>query len=122
MKHEKINVEDLTRRLRKTAAAKAPGEIAAAANVDPSRVTRFLNGEFRKMTPVLRRVCSSLSIPADEYLLDTPVSELPPDALLSLRKVVGRDPARAAAATQLLRSLEVLARDRRLRPSGKWKG
>jgi transcriptional regulator with XRE-family HTH domain len=119
MKHERVNVQKLTKRLRQAVGRKSPAEIAAAAKVDPSRVTRFLNGEFRKMTPVLKQVCSTLKIPVDEFLLDSPASELPPDILVSLRKIVGRNGERAAAATRLFRSLEVLVGDRRLRPSGK---
>lgn len=108
MKHDRVDVEKLTHHLRKAVGAKPAKEIAAAAKVDPSRVTRFLNGEFRKMTPVLKRLCESLKIRVDEFLIQTPASSLPPDILTSLRRIVGRDPVRATAATRLIRSLEVL--------------
>ena len=114
MKHDRVDIEKLTQRLRQAAGSKSPGEIAAEAKVDPSRVTRFLNGDFRKMTPVLRRLCGSLNIPVDKFLLEAPGRDLPSNVLSSLRKIVGRDPARAAAAIRLVRSLEVLASDRRL--------
>jgi len=117
MKHQRVNVRKLTQRLRQAVGRKSPVKIAAAAKVDPSRMTRFLNGEFRKMTPVLRQVCSTLKVPVDEFLLDAPASELPTEILVSLRRIVGRDPARAAAATRLLRSLEALTSGSRLRRS-----
>lgn len=115
MKHQRVNVRALTRRLQQAIGNKSPAEIAATAKVDPSRVTRFLNGEFRKMTPVLNKLCSTLKIPVNEFLLDVPPSGLAPAILLTLQRIVGRDPARAAAASRLLRSLEVLAGDQRLR-------
>lgn len=108
MKHERVDVEKLRHHLRKAVGAKPSREIAAAAKVDPSRVTRFLNGEFRKMTPVLKRLCASLKIRVDEFLIQRPAASLPPDILKSLRRIVGRDPVRAAAATRLIRSLELL--------------
>ena len=108
MKHELVNVQKLTRRLRQAAGGRSPAEIADAARVDRSRVTRFLNGEFRRMTPVLKKVCSTLQISVDEFLLDGLAPDLPPDILACLRKIVGRDPMRAAAATRLFRSLQAL--------------
>lgn len=122
MKHNRVDIGKLAQTMQRAAKGKLPAEIAAAAKVHPSRVTRFLNGEFKKVTPVLRRVCASLSVSVDKFLLDAPALDLPPDILSSLRRIVGRDPARAAAATRLLRSLEVLTGDRRLRGSRKGRG
>lgn len=122
MKHERVNVEKLTLRLRLAAGARGPAAIAAAAKVDPSRVTRFLNGDFRKMTPVLRQVCLTMRISADEFLLDAAASELPAQILVSLQRIIGQDPAREAAATRLFRSLESLANNRHLRPVNKGRG
>ena len=122
MKHERVNVIKLAQRLRQAVGIRPPAVIAAAAKVDPSRVTRFLNGDFRKLTPVLRQVCLTLKISVDEFLLDAPASELPTEILVSLRRIIGRDPARVAAATRLIRGLEGLTNNRHLKPLGKRKG
>jgi hypothetical protein len=109
MKHAKVNVSALARRLKRAAGGRSPTEIAKLAKVDVSRVTRFLNGDFKKMTPVLRRFCGSLRVPLKEFVLDSPASALPPEMLASWRRIVGQDSERAQAAGRLLRSLEVLA-------------
>lgn len=113
MKHKRVNVHKLTRRLRQAVGTRSSAEIAAAAKVHPSRVTRFLNGEFKKMTPVLQQVCLTLKIQVRDYLIDPSPQELPPDILASLRRIVGRDPTRAAAAGRLIRSLEALTSENR---------
>ncbi|MCL4784600.1 MAG: helix-turn-helix transcriptional regulator [Bryobacterales bacterium] len=110
LKYERVNVESLASRLRQAVGGKSRKEVAAAAKVDPSRVSRFLNGEFKIMTPALKRVCAALRISVEEFLLRAPPSELPADILTSLRRIVGRDPVRVAAAARLIRSLEVLTR------------
>lgn len=109
MRHQKVNIEKLARRLKRAAGATPPAEIARSANIDASRVSRFLNGDFKKLTPVLRRLCSSLAIPVEEFVLDSPASGLSPEMLGPLRRIVGRDPKKILAASRLLRSLEVLA-------------
>jgi len=115
MKHVRVNVERLAWRLRQAVGTKPLVEVAAAAKVHPSRVTRFLNGEFMRMTPVLKRVCSALNIPVEEFLEKVPAAELPPKILITLQRIVGHSPARAAAATRLLRSLESLTIDNPVR-------
>jgi len=109
MHHQSINVVTLTRRLKKAAGATPPAEIARSAKMDGSRVTRFLNGDFKKLTPVLRRLCASLGVPVENFLLDSPASGLSAEMLGPLRRIVGRDPKKILAASRLLRSLEVLA-------------
>jgi transcriptional regulator with XRE-family HTH domain len=108
MRHHRVNIEKLARRLKQAAGTKAPAEIARAAKIDPSRVTRFLNGDFKRVTPVLRRLCSSLKVPVEEFLLDSPALGLSAEVLGPLRRIVGRDPRRILAASRLLRSLEAL--------------
>jgi len=109
MHHQKINVEKLVRRLKRAAGATPPADIARSAKIDASRVSRFLNGDFKRLTPVLRRLCASLEIPVDEFVLDSPASGFSAEMLGPLRRIVGRDPKKILAASRLLRSLEVLA-------------
>src|SRR5688572_13471829 len=79
MRHQLVAIHKLTERLRQAARDKTHSEIAAAANVDPSRVSRFLNGEFKKMTPVLKKVCGALKISIDSFLLEEPRAALSDD-------------------------------------------
>ena len=108
MRHQRVNVERLARRLKMAIGSTPPAQIARAAKIDPSRITRFLNGDFRKMTPVLGRLCSSLNVPVDKFLIDPPASDFSAELLGPLRRIVGRDPKRIRVATRLLRSLEAL--------------
>ncbi|MGO9199165.1 MAG: hypothetical protein ACLQM8_01330 [Limisphaerales bacterium] len=109
MQHQRVNFEKLARRLKMAAGSRRAAEIARAAKIDRSRVTRFLNGDFKKLTPVLGRLCSSLGVPVEEFVVDSPAAGLPEEMLRPLRRIVGRDPKRMLAAGRLLRSLEVLA-------------
>jgi len=113
MHHKNVNVGKLVRRLKRAAGARTPGGIAKAAQIDASRVSRFLNGDFKRLTPVLRRLCSYLGVPVEEFVLDSSTSGLSPAMLEPLRRIVGRDPKKILAANRLLRSLEVLAAGRR---------
>ena len=108
MRHQRVNIEKLAQRLKRAAGKRTPAEIARAARIDPSRVTRFLNGDFKKVTPVLRRLCSMLKIPVEEFLLDSPALGLSAEVLDPLRRIVGRDQKRVLAASRLMRSLEAL--------------
>lgn len=113
MKHPRVKVKELTRTLAKAAGEKSPSEIAKVTGVHISRVGRFLTGDFTKLTPVLRQFCKRLGVACEPFLLEAPASGLSPEILDSLRRIVGRDPGRTAAARRLVRSLEVLTRARR---------
>lgn len=115
MQHQKVNVEKLTRRLKRAAGATPLAKIARSANVDASRVSRFLNGDFKKLTPVLRSLCSCLGVSVEEFVLKSPASSLSPAMLVPLRRIVGRDPKKILAVSRLLRNLEVLTLDGRCR-------
>ena len=112
MKHEAVDVKELTRCLKRAAGSKSPSEIAKSAKVEVSRVSKFLNGDFKKLTPPLSRLCASLGVKADEYLITAPPLKLSPEILGSLRKIIGRDARKMAAAAKLFRNLELLAANR----------
>jgi transcriptional regulator with XRE-family HTH domain len=108
-RHQNINVEKLARKLKKVVGTTPVKEVAKSAKIDVSRVSRFLNGDFKKLTPVLERLCFNLHIPLNEFLLDSLPPSLSPEILNSLQRIVGRDPKKILAARRLLRNLEVLA-------------
>jgi len=108
-RHQNINVGKLARKLKKVVGTTPVKEVAKSAKMDVSRVSRFLNGDFKKLTPVLERLCVNLRIPLNEFLLDSSPSTLSPEILNPLQRIVGRDPKKILAASRLLRSLEVLA-------------
>jgi hypothetical protein len=114
MHHPKVNTEALGASLKKAAAGKMPKDIARSAKIDPSRVTRFLNGDFKTLTPVLRKLCATLGVPVERYLLQ-PRDFMISEALLTpLYRIVGKDPKKIRAAARLLRCLETLTADRTL--------
>ncbi len=108
MHHQKVNVAELTRRLKRAAGAKPYAEIARSARIDPDRVTKFLNGNFKALTPVLASLCANLGISPQKFLLKSPPSALSEEMLTPLRRIVGSDAKKIKAATRLLRSLEAL--------------
>jgi transcriptional regulator with XRE-family HTH domain len=101
----------LAQRLKGAAGANSILEIARDSKVDPSRVSRFLNGEFKKLTPVLKKVCESLDVSPEDYLLDGSAPGITPETFDTLNRIVGRDPQKILAAARLLRSLEVLTQN-----------
>jgi hypothetical protein len=108
MKHHKINAEEISRRLKIAVGKRAVSEVAKTAKIDVSRVSRFLNGDFKKLTPVLRQLCNSVGISLRETSPDPRGRDLSPELLAPLRRIVGRDPDKIHAATRLLRSMEAL--------------
>lgn len=111
MTHQKVNVGKLVERLVKAANGKSPSELARSSGIDPSRITRFLNGDFKKLTPILKSLCENLDVQWVD-LLDPPASDICSELVASLSRIVGQDPNRIRATRGLLRSLEVLADNR----------
>jgi transcriptional regulator with XRE-family HTH domain len=116
-RHHNINVEKLVQRLKKAVGARSVSEIAKSAKIDNSRVSRFLNGDFKKLTPVLRRLCKTLHIPLNEFHQDATSSSLSPDIMKAMQRIVGRNPKKILAARKLLQNLEILAFNGRTRRS-----
>jgi DNA-binding Xre family transcriptional regulator len=117
VKHPRIDSVKLAQRLKRAAGASSVLEIAKKSKVDSSRVSRFLNGDFKKLTPVLSKVCESLEIRPGDYLLDGSASGVIPEIFDTLNRIVGRDPRKILAAARLLRSLEALTRNASRPPS-----
>ena len=109
MHHPKVNVEKLASSLKRAAGARPYAEIARSANIQASRVSKFLNGDFKAMTPSLERLCATLSVPPEKFLLNSPPSVFSAEMLNPLRRIVGNDPKKIRVANRFLRSLEALA-------------
>jgi len=108
MKHPKVNVTKLVERMKKAVGTTKPTDLAKKTNLDVTRISRFLNGDFKKVTPVLTKFCKSLGVQWND-LLDFPPTALSPELVASLRRIVGADPNRIRVTTRLIRTLEVLA-------------
>jgi len=87
-------------------------QIASKAGVEQSRVSRFRSGEFRRMTPTLEKLCRSLGVHWQDYILENGPKKLPEDFLESVRRLVGKNPRKIRAVRQLVRSVETLVKER----------
>lgn len=108
MKHKKINIVKLVKRMKKAAGTTDVTALAKSSKIHPSRVSRFLNGDFKKLTPVLVQFCEALRVSWTDLTEPPPSANLSPELIASLNRIIGRDPSRIRSTTQLLRSLEAL--------------
>lgn len=108
MKHPSVKKEQLARRLQKAAGVTSRTLIAQRAKVDVSRISKILNGDFKRMTPVVMRICKTLNVPWKDCVVNPGARSLPREIIVVLQRIVGRDARKERAAKRLVRSLEIL--------------
>jgi hypothetical protein len=84
-------------------------EVAKSIGVDESRLSRFCNADFKRATPVLKKVCDHFEIRLSDYALN---GGKPPrwniEISQSISKLVQKDQRRGKAIKQLLRAIHTI--------------
>jgi hypothetical protein len=77
-------------------------KVATLAKVDASRVSKFCDGNFKRLTPILRRVCMAVGTNPEAFL-ETKSTRVPVDLAADIDRITHGIPARARALRQILR-------------------
>jgi len=107
MKQPRLNVskltQDLTRRIRDKKLDYV--QVAALAKVDASRVSKICDGNFKRLTPILRRICIAVGTNPEAFL-ETKSTRVPIDLSSDIERITRGIPARARAVQQILRIVQ----------------
>ena len=107
----RINAEDLAKRL--DAAIQHRGmtynQVAKVTGIEASRISKFCNGKFKCISPVLKRLCIELKIPIQDLSVGRNFEAEIEDIVKSIRHLAGGDPAKAKVLRKLFEAVKTIA-------------
>jgi len=77
-------------------------DVAKIAKVDASRVSKICEGQFKRLSPVVKRVCDALAAKPETFLVNQSVPA-PADLIADINRLISGNPDRARALQKILR-------------------
>jgi len=110
MKQTVVDSKRLARRLEAAIlrSGKSYKEIATRTGIDASRVSRFCNGEFKRVTPVLEKLCDKLNVSWKSCIAGSEAHIAQREVVESIHRLIGKAPEKATAVRRLVRCVELL--------------
>lgn len=85
-------------------------QIAKTSGIEASRISKFCNAEFKRVTPVLKKLCIRLEVPLEDPAANH-VEPITNDIFESVRTLVGKSSKKAKAVRRLIQSVELLIKE-----------
>ncbi len=82
--------------------------VAKVARVDSSRISKICDGRFKRLSPVVQRICDVLKTKPEKFIVEESMPALD-DLLTDINRLIRRSPARAKALQKILRIVTKVA-------------